>query len=495
MFFIMLISLYTSRKVLSVLGVDDYGIFNVVGGVISLLSFLNGSLSVATQRFLTYELGKNDLKQYNKVFSSSCIIHTLLAIVVVGFVELVGIWFLNNKMNIPVERLNSANWVFQTSVISMALSIIQTPYNASVIAHERMDIYAYISVGESILKLVAVSLLPCFGIDKLIVYGCLLLIIHLVVLLTYRFFCISLYQECRFQRTYDKGLLKSLLSFTGWNLFGSVAWILKDHGGNVLLNIFGGPAVNAARGIASQISYAVTNLVNGFQTAVNPQLTKNYASQNNREMRSLFYSSSKISFFLLLAIALPTFLEMDHILNVWLVDVPKYATLFSRLVLLESLLNTLGGPMITCLMATGKIKWYQIIVGSIMLINVPLSYLLLYLGFTISIPLYVSILLAVIALFARMIFVKFEIGIPLYEYLIRVLLPVVTVSLLASIFPVFCHMYVADCWCRLLFVAILSVLSVTLSSYFIGLNLQEKCFVKKIGRNIIDKLRWKKQLG
>lgn len=494
MIFVMLISLYTSRRILSLLGIEDYGIFSAVGGIISLLGFLNNSLSVATQRFLTYALGENDLQKYNKVFSTALTIHCLLAVILFVIIEIVGVWFLNYKMNIPTNRLNAANWVFQTSVVSLIIGVLQTPYSASITAHERLDVFAYVGVTEACVKLGAVMSLSFFDFDKLKLYGLIILMIHFATYEVYRLVCRSLYKECHFKWIFDIELLKSLTSFTGWNLFGALAWILKDHGSNILMNIFGGPAVNAARGVSSQISTSVTNLVNGFQTAVNPQLTKTYASQNKEEMYILLCRSSKISYFLLFALVLPLSIEMEAVMNIWLVDVPKFSVMFTRLILFESLINTISGPVITCLMATGQIKWYQLCVGSAMLLYIPISFFLLHIGFHISTPLFVSIFLMLFALAGRLLFLRYNTGVPIISYLKEVLLPIVKVSILAIPFPLFCYVSIYNSILRLMLVAVTSLLSVLLVAFFVGFNIEEQTLVKEYIYTFI-KRKWKDRLA
>lgn len=295
--FSQLIALYISRKILEILGVEDYGIYNVVGGVVGMLTFLNGSMAVATQRFLTFELGRGDLKAYNRVFSMSCLIHIALALMIVIAAETIGLWFLNSYLNIPGERMTAANWVYQFSILSVFVGIIQTPYMASLTAHEHMNIYAYVGMGKSVSRLVVVFLLLFINYDHLIVYALLCLIIQLISASIYRMYAVRKFDECRFKQLWNKSLFQSMLSFTGWNLFGTIAWILKDQGTNILMNIFGGAAINAARGVSYQVSNAVQNLVSGFSTAVNPQLTKNYAAGDRSGFHRLMMTSSKISFF------------------------------------------------------------------------------------------------------------------------------------------------------------------------------------------------------
>lgn len=487
--FSQLLALYTARKILEILGVVDFGVYNIVGGVIGILAFINNSMTTATQRYLTFVLGKEDKSEYCIVFSMACYIHLLLAILVFIAAEFVGVWFVNNYLNIPSERMIAANWVFQISVLMTFISIVQTPYMASLTAHERMDVYAYVGMSESVLKLLIVFCLIWVSGDKLVIYGFLLLTIQILSAIAYRCFCIRNFRECRILKIWDKKLFCSLLGFTGWNVFGSVAWILKDQGNNILMNIFGGPAINAARGIAYQISNAVQNLVNGFTTAINPQLTKNYASNNDRDLQGLFISGSKIAYFLLMCIALPVLIETPYILQLWLVKVPSFAAIFTRIILLEALFSTLTNPMITVLLATGNIKWYQIVVGCVMLLNVPLSYVLLRMGASITIPLIVSLVITFVSIILRFMFCKYQLSFSTKDYLFKVVSPITIVSLVSAITPLAIYLLMDETFIRFLAVTVTGIISALISIYFIGLSKRERIFVAVFIQEQIRKIR------
>lgn len=480
----MVISLYTSRKILEILGVDDFGILNVVGGVIAMFTFLSGSMSVATQRFLTFELGRGEGGNYKHVFSMTCIIHGLLALIFVLLGETIGLWFVNTQLNIPVDRMVAANAIYQMSIASVAVGILQTPYNASIVSYERMHVYAYVGMGEAFAKLLIVYLLLISPIDKLITYSLLFFCVQLTVCVIYRMYCIRNFPGCHISLEWDHGLFKSIAGFTGWNMFGTVAWLFKDSGTNVLLNIFGGPAVNAARGIASQVINATTVLVNGFQNAVNPQLVKSYASDDKQQTCSLLCRSSKFSYYLIYIIALPVLFECDFLLDLWLVDVPAYAVLFTRIVLLDCLIGTLSGPMITALMATGNIKWYQIVVGSFILVNLPVSWLFLRAGYHISIPLIVSLIVVSISNVLRLLFCKKQLGLSIRHYCRMVVLPVASVTIISGLIMFVAHSRLGYGWLCLVLTTVVSTGSILTSIYAIGLDRGERVFLLNTVRRL-----------
>lgn len=474
----MIVSLYTSRKILEALGVEDFGIMSVVGGVISLMAFINGSMSVATQRYLTFELGRGSESQYNKVFNIAVYVHAIMALIVLVVAETVGLWFVNTHLNIPESRMVAANWIYQATILSALLGIIQTPYNASVVSHEHMHICAYVGLGETFARLMIVVALLYYPYDRLAVWGFALFAVQLTVSIYYRVYCSRKFDDCRLSfRMWDTNLLKSMLGFTGWNMFGTIAWTLKDQGGSVLLNIFGGPVYNAARGVSSQVTGAVRGLIGGFQTAVNPQLTKTYASGDTDVTCNLLCKSSKISFFLMLIVSVPVLFEIDYILGIWLVEVPPMAALFTRLVILESLLDTLGGPMITSLMATGRIKWYQIVVGTILLLNIPVAYLMLKSGSHIATPLVVSVIFMILGNTSRLMFCRKMIGLSLRRYIHEVILPIGMVSVLSLIPGLYILHSLEQGWLRLIITTALSVAVIATTAFSLGLSQAERAFI------------------
>ena len=439
MLFGMLVSLYTSRVVLQALGVEDYGIYNVVGGVVAMFSLLSGSLSAAVSRFLTFELGRNDLVSLRKVFSSALCVHALLALFVLVLSETLGLWFLNYQMNIPADRMIAANWVFQFSLFSFLLGLFSVPYNASIISHERMGIFAFVGIGDTLLQLGIVLFIAFGGIcsDKLIVYASLLVVKGMLFQLFYFYYCRKSFKECRFKLSLDKQLLKEMTGFAGWNFIGASSAILRDQGGNILLNLFYGPALNAARGVANQVSNAIGSFVGNFMIALNPQITKSYAAAEYGFTFSLIFRGARFSYYLLLWLALPVLLNTQYILSIWLNVVPEHTILFVQLVLVFSMCETISNPLITVMLATGKIRNYQIVVGGLQMMNFPLSYIFLKMGFLPEIIVMVAISLSLICLGARLILLRDMIQLPVARFLRHVCGNIIVVTILSLTVPLY----------------------------------------------------------
>lgn len=378
-FITMAISIYTSRIVLDALGVEDYGIYNVVGGFVAMLSMFMNSLSASSQRFFAYEMGQSN-PQLKKIFSVIISVHVIIAFTILLFFETIGLWFLNCKMNISSERMFAANWVFQCSVLSFVINMVSIPYLASIIAHEKMGAFAFISIYEAIAKLALAYSLTVMGYDKLIAYAIGMLLIAVSLRLIYSWYCHGKFSECRFSLMYDKVLYRKLLSFTGWNVFGASAGILNTYGINILVNLFFDVTLNAARGIADQVSHAVNAFAGNFTMALNPQITKNYSTGNYSYMVQLIYRGAKYSAFLLWIISLPILIQVDFILDLWLVEVPLHAPMFVRLAILYSICNALSLTLYYGILATGNIKGYHIIVTSINLMAFPICYVAFSLG-------------------------------------------------------------------------------------------------------------------
>ena len=483
----MVVSLYTVRVVLNTLGAEDYGIYNVVAGVVTMFSFLSSSMATASQRYFSFALGQNDNEQLKKYFSMSFTIYCLIALIVLILAETVGLWFVVNKLVVPMERKVAAFWIYQSSVFSMIFTILTAPFMASIIAHEDMNIYAYVSIIEVVLKLFIAFFLPLFAIDKLIFYGFLMAVVVFINTAIYRTICIKKYSECRFSFFWEKDLFKELVSYTGWNIFGAAVGVFKFQVVNIILNQFFNPIVNTARGIAYQVNSAVSSFAQNFSTAVRPQIIKNYANGEKEKMIQLMFRSSKATFFLMYVFALPLILEMPYVLKIWLKNVPDYAIVFTSLALIDVLIDTISYPIMAAAQATGKIKLYQFVVGSILLLNAPISYIVLKFGANPYSVFIVSICIAIFAFFIRLIILTRLIDFSFWKYIFKVLLPVVSCAGIALIISYFVRCMMQDNFLRLCVVVIISVISVCLSGYLIALSKDEKKWIigiikRKLGR-------------
>lgn len=483
----MVVTLYTSRVVLNVLGVEDYGVYNVVGGVVTMFAFFNSAMSNATQRFLSYEIGKEDNDGLKKVFNASQLIHIGIALLIGILAETMGLWFVKTYLVIPAERMEAAVWVYHFSVFAFIVTVIQVPYNAIIIARERMNAFAYISVLEVFLKLVIVFMLSCLDFDKLKLYGVLYFVVILLIGFVYRVYTRINFKETEFELIKDKELYKTLLYYSGWNLFGNIAGIAKVQGINILLNIFFGPIVNAARGIASQVQGAVNSFVVNFQMAVNPQIIKSYASGDNDYMTLLTIRSSKLSFYLLFLLSFPIILEVEQVLKLWLKVVPEYAPIFTVLVLVVVLIDCFSGPLMTAAQATGKIKMYQIVVGTLQFLILPLSYLFLVNGYSPEIAMYINIVISIIALFFRIYFLKYLIDFPVLVFVRDVIIRCGVVVIVSISLPLFVKYNLDVTYFNLFTVIVLAFVWTIIVMYVIGLNKLEKEFLLKLVRKKIKK--------
>lgn len=414
------VSLYTSRVVLQVLGVEDYGIYHVVAGFVTIIGFLYGAMSSATQRFLSFELGKQGTKDLRGIFSMSLNIHFLIALIVLLLGETVGLWFLKNYMTIPIDRLDTAKWVFHLSLMSFMITIISVPYNALIIAHEKMEIFAWISIVDVILKLMIVFMLSWFGLDKLFLYAILILVAAIIVFIIYKSYCNFNFSESKFRFYWDKSLFNTLISYTGWNMWGTLSMTMSSQGINILLNMFFGPSINAARAIAMQVAGALNHFGWSLQVAINPQITKSYAMSDLEYMHKLVCYGAKYNFFILLILAMPVFINTDAVLNVWLVSVPAYASIFVQLALINIIIDSMSATLITSAQATGNIKKFEIIVSGILLLNLPLSYLIIDAGVQPSTALYVGIGISIIAFIARLVILEKLTSLPVVKFLYEV---------------------------------------------------------------------------
>lgn len=490
MLFGMLVSLYTSRVVLNVLGVENYGIYNVVGGVLGMLSFITGSLSTATSRYLTFDLGKGDLATLKKTFGNVFGIYVLLSVVIFVLGETIGLWFMTTQLQIPIERQYAALWVYQISIFSTILGIMITPYLSVIIAHEKMTAFAYFSIIDVVLKLLIVYLLVIIPYDNLITYALLLFLVQIINVLVYSIYCICHFEESKSKISYDKHLFKEILIYSSWILNGNLAIVGFTEGLNILLNIFFGPIVNAARGIAVTVNRVCTNFCANLQTALNPQLTKAYAQGDLAYMQSLLVKSSKFSFYIFFFLMLPLMFEAVFVLKIWLVIVPDYTVVFLRLILCVSLIGTLSNPVITAVHATGKLKRFQLIEGSILLLIVPIAYVLLKFFHTPPFSVFVvHLCIELCAQFARLKIVLPLIHMDLATYCNQVMIPLLKVMFLSPILPLCLYCLMEADLIRFFVVCVACAISSAFFIYTLGCSLREREFISAKVVSFLQKMK------
>lgn len=479
MIFMMLVSLFTSRVVLNTLGVEDFGIYNVVGGFVTMFTFLNSAMASATQRYLNFELGKGDAQRLHVVFCTSMNIHLIISAIILVLAETVGLWFVYSYLTIPPTRFSSALWVYQFSILSTIVMVMSIPYNATIIAHEKMGAFAYISVLEVVLKLLIVYMLLVFDFDKLKLYAVLMFSVQLLIRVIYGQYSGRHFAETSYKWLWDKKLFSEMTGFAGWNLFGNIALVGFTQGLNILLNMFFGPAVNAARGIAVQVQHAIKGFSLNFQTAVNPQITKSYAASDFTYMHKLIYTSSKFSCFLLLFLSLPVLIDTQQILEWWLKIVPEHTVNFVRLILIISIVDAMANPLVQAALSTGKIKIYQIVVGTMLLMILPISYVLLkFFDLYSEIVFIVQLIVFVIALFARVWMLRSMIYLSFREYTKAVVLPVCLIGVLSPILPLLSFLFIGKGWLGFIIITVLSFFSVMTIVYVVGLTRVERIFIK-----------------
>ena len=471
---LMLVALYTSRVILDVLGVDDYGIYDVVGGAIAMFGVVSGSIANAISRYITFELGKGDQNKLKQVFITSVNIQLGIGLLVLLLGETIGLWFLNSYMNIPEGRLNAANWVLHCSILAFVINLLSVPYNACIIAHEKMTAYAYIGILDAVLRLVIVLILPLFGIDKLIIYSILVVIEAIVIRIVYVIYCNQRFEECKYSISINLPLMKEMAGFSGWQFLTNTCWIVNNQGVNIISNIFFGVKVNAARGIASQVGGAVMQFVSNFMTALNPQLVKSYAQNETDRFFSLICQGAKFSYYMLLLLALPIMLETQFVLGVWLKQVPDYSVLFVRLSIIASLMNMLGNTSVAACMATGDIKRYAIIISTVGYTVFPITFIAFYLGLNAEFAYIIFIAIYFIIIFVRLYVMKDLLHFPPILFIKKVLLPIIPVSIAAVFIPCILTCMMNASFLRFIVVFIVSVLATSASVYFIGLTSNEK---------------------
>ena len=487
MIIIMAVSFYTIRVVLDTLGVTDFGLYNLVASFVIIMAFLNNTLTAGTQRFLTFEIGKNDLVKLKQTFSTAMLIHIALAFIILIIGETIGLWFLYEKMNIPVNRFDTAFWVYQLAILSTMISVTQVPYNALIIAHEKMQIFAYISILEAGLKLLIVYLLVLSSYDKLISYAVLMFLVSLFIAFIYRRYTISNYQESHFEFSFDKDIVKSMIHFSGWNIFGSLGSLLSGQGINIILNIFFGPVAVAARAISMQVSGGLSQFVNGFQQAVTPQITKLYASNQINELNNLLYQNSKYAFLLLWFLALPVLMQLEYILNLWLIEVPENTIVFCQLIIIHALIMSLNRPYVMAIHATGNMKQTNVTAGVILLLVLPISYILLDNGFSIITPLIIYMIATILCFMIELYYLKKWINVSVFGLFKNTLIPVTIISII-SIIPVYSIVGLYEnSFMKFMMVSFFSMSIVFILIYTIALNSDERVKLKTVIKNKIKR--------
>ena len=483
----MCISLYTSRVVLQTLGVEDYGIYNVVGGVVVMFSFLNDGMTVSTLRFLTFELGRGDAKRLNEIFVTSLHVHLIISAIIVFLSETVGLWFMLNELVIPAERHVAAMWCYQLSIFTAVVSIMSYPYNAAIVAHEKMSAFAYISILDAILKLLLVYLLLVFDMDRLILYAVLFACEKLLIRMVYNVYCTRHFEECHYRWIYDKQIFRQMSTFAGWSMWGNLAAVGFTEGLNMLLNVFFGPVVNAARAVAIQVQGAVSQLARNFQMAINPQITKTYASGQRDEMHTLIFRGTRFTFCLLLLLCLPIFVEAPMLLELWLKDVPEHSVMFLRLILIVMLVDHSTNPLAIAVNSTGNNKKYEFVNGTIMLMTVPVAYCVLHEGGAPWSVFAVYLIVAFIASIVRFFIAASLINLSVKAYLSKAIGRCLLVLLLSCVAPIAISQLVGTGIIDKLIIFAVTFAFTGIMCFVVGLDQEERVM-------ILSKLTKKKRL-
>ena len=487
MLLIIIVGLYTSRVVLNTLGVTDYGIYNVVGGIVSMLAFLNSAMVAASQRFISFELGTGNLERLKKVFCTSVSIHIALAFIILLIAETIGLWFVNTHLNIPTERMTAANWVYQCSILTLILTVVSVPYNSCIVAHEHMKAFAYVSIVEAVLKLLIVYILLVGNIDKLILYAILVAGVALIVRIIYGIYCKRHFEECSYHFVFDRKLFKEMFAFAGWSVIGNWGFSFKDQGSNIILNLFFGTAINAARGVAMQVNGVINHFSDSFMMAITPQITKQYAAGNIKESINLVYTGCRISFYLMAIISTPVLVNVDYLLTLWLGIVPQYTSEFLKLCLLSGMINAMSPPIVRALQATGHIAVFQIVICIIVLSELPITYYILSLGAKPYMAMFPTVVISLIALLVRFLLLKRNISICRFYYfaffivgknLILLALGVFFSALICSLFD--------NSFMSFLLSSFISFFVMLICIYYLGLVHNERLFVNQKIRRIFS---------
>ncbi|MDR3002292.1 MAG: hypothetical protein LBU89_13655 [Fibromonadaceae bacterium] len=484
----MAVQLYTSRIVLNTLGVQDYGINNLVGGLIVFFTFLNGAMSISVRRFLCIEIEKGNVERLKRIFSMSITIYLFLAGFVVLLAETIGLWFLNTQLNIPAERMFAANCVYQFSIFTTCIGIINISYNSAIVSHEKMSFFAYLSILEAILKLVVVYLLVLFSYDKLILLGALYCVVSLIVFLCHKFYCNKHFIETLYKPFWDKKLFRELISFSGWNVLGAVCSLLCIQGVNILFNFFHGVKLNAAFGITNQVNNTVMQFIHNFNTALNPQINKAYAQDDHSYLHNLVVKGAKFSFFMLFVISIPIILNMEFILTIWLKNVPDYTVAFCRILLITSLVVSIQIPLNQAIIASGKVMQLNIISAISTFFWVSFTYLFLKIGFSPVSYFYTGLILHALGILVYVFYLKLIIKFPIQAFLKKILVPCFTVTCIIIPLPVIINKNTTE-WSALFFSTICFFFISLVVIPFIGMDRSERNFFFQAIRALINKMR------
>jgi len=477
----MLIGLYTTRKVTEVLGVEDFGTYSAIAAVVLMLVFLSGTMATAAQRFFAVELGVNNHTRLKQIFSVNVLIFIGLAFIIFILAETVGLWFFKVKMDLPVDRLDAAHWVFQFAVLTLMAGIMTTPYLAIITAREQMKVYAYLSILEVIFKLAVVFVLLYFPVDKLKLYALLLFFVQILISATYIIYATVKFPECRIKYYWNKQMFKEVTGFAGWNMIGALAIAGRSQGISLLLNSFFGVLISAARGYAMQVYSALNAFALNFFTAVRPQIIKSYSVDNedkSGEMMKLVFQSSKFCYYLIFVLSLPILIETEMFLTLWIgakiVPVLDITVIFTRLIIVNAIIESLANPFIASIQATGKIKWYQIVTSTVILLNLPVSYLFVKFGASPEIPMVIVIIITIIAHICRFYFMNKLLKMNVYHYVKQVIFPIAAVTVLSFVLPMLYHYSFSPSFWRIVGVCGVTVVSSAIVVYFIGLTKTER---------------------
>lgn len=479
MFLNMGVGLFTAGIVLNTLGVTDFGIYNIVGGFVSMFGFLNSSMAASTQRFLSFDLGKNDFVRLKQTFSTTVTIHLIIAAIIVIALETFGLWYINNRLNVPADRMSAVNIVFQFSVLSSFFGIIQVPYNALITAHEKFNVYAYISLLEIVFKLLILYFLLNINHDKLILYSILLFASSFIIRMIYRIYCRNNFLESHYYFYFDKFFFKEILSFTGWNTFGTISAVARGQGNNLLLNAFFGPALNAAYGVSMQFQSIISSFVSNFQVAVNPQIIKTYANREFDKSIFLMKESAKLSYFLMLIMSVPMIYNINYILEIWIKKVPLFTNTFICISLVGVLLDTLSNPLMTGARASGKMKWYQIIISITIFASLPLSYLALKIYKNPNLIFVIISALNFLALIFRIFFLRVMINLNVKDFFQDVIFKVAycTLFVILANYLIYYFYGTANTILTLIGFGIINVLSTVIIIILLGISARERRFI------------------